>query len=510
MPSIKILQSLNIAGTISANNITVNTVSALSSVNIPEVTTLQNASANWDTAYTTVTSESANWALGETLSSSGGHIGGDLRIQGDLIVNYLSALSGSSFVNTVFTTTSSLCVNSELNAGPAFFVGANGTGDIASFYDTDSNVEVLHIGGANGSFSNVGIKVSNPNKTLTVSGEISATGDAWFGTNIYSNDVNINTLYASKTATDNAVTQVTNNSAYWNTAYSQISNGNLSAVFDGFTIQSSLSTPSISANTAVFNTSISAANLSGVHYGDGGNLTNVPHYFVTARQTGSLSGSAVGDVFTAASNGSITIADGYTPVVGDIVLYTGLGVNTPNNGPWIITDVGSVSSKVVLTRPPFFRGTVKNGMLFTVLKGNTIQGITHQVYGTTASNSNIVVGSTNLSVPIVYQRASNATTASNTYTGKQTFPVGTSTLAPLAFQAGTLLTNPSAHHVEWDGTSLYHTTSAIIRKKIVAWETVVPSTTASTGVSGQFAFDANFLYVCTAANTWRRTGLSGW
>ena len=57
---------------------------------------------------------------------------------------------------------------------------------------------------------------------------------------------------------------------------------------------------------------------------------------------------------------------------------------------------------------------------------------------------------------------------------------------------------------------MYYTTSALTRKKIVAWETVVPSTTASTGVSGQFAFDANYLYVCTAANTWRRTGLSGW
>ena len=510
MPTIKVLQNLNISGTVSANTITVNTLSALSSVNTPEITALQNASGNWNSTYSTVQGNSADWSVGNTLSSFGGHIGGDLRIQGDLVVNYLSALSGSSFVNTTFTTTSSLCVNSLLNAGPAFFVGANGTGDIASFYDTDSNVEVLHIGGANGSFPNVGIKVSDPTKTLTVSGEISGSGDAWFGSNIYSNDVNINTLYAAKTVTDNAVTQVTNNSAYWNTAYSQISNGNLSAINDGFTVQSSLSTPSFSANTAVFNTSISATSISGVHYGDGSNLSNVPHYFVTARQTGSLSGSAVGDVFTAAASGSIAIADGYTPVVGDIVLYTGLGVATPNNGPWVVTDVGSVSSKVVLTRPPFFRGTVKNGMLFTVLKGNTNQAITLHVYGTTASTSDIVVGSTNLSTATVYQRATNATTAANAYTGKQTFAVGTSALAPIAFQAGTLLASPSAHHVEWDGTSMYHTTSASIRKKIVAWETVVPSTTASTGVSGQFAFDANYLYVCTSSNTWRRTGLSGW
>jgi hypothetical protein len=440
MPSIKILQSLNIAGAISANTITVNTVSALSSMNIPQ----------------------------------GGDINGNLKINGDLTVNYLSALSGSTFVNTTFTTTSSLCVNSIMNLGPSFYVGSNGTGDIASFYDTDSNVEVLHIGGANGSFPNVGIKVSDPTKTLTVSGEISASGDVWFG---------------SKINMDSVI---------------------LSATTGVFTVQSSLSTPSFSADTGIFNTSISAKSISGVHYGDGSNLSNVPHYFVTARQTGSLSGSAVGDVFTATASGSITIADGYTPVVGDVVLYTGQGVATPNNGPWVVTDVGSVSSKVVLTRPPFFRGTVKNGMLFTVLKGNTIQSITLQVYGTTASTSDIVVGSTNLSTATVYQRAANATTAANAYTGKQTFAIGTSALAPITFQAGTLMAIPSAHHVEWDGTSMYHTTSAVIRKKIVAWEAVVPSTTASTGVSGQFAFDANYLYVCTAANTWRRTGLSAW
>jgi hypothetical protein len=464
MPSIKILQNLNIAGTLSANNITVNTVSALSSVNIPEVTSLQNASANWDLAYTSVTSESANWAIGETLSSSGGHIGGDLRIQGDLVVNYLSALSGSSFVNTVFTTTSSLCINSELNTGPAFFVGANGTGDIASFYDTDSNVEVLHIGGANGSFPNVGIKVSDPTETLTISGTVSASGNAWF------QDLTV----------DNA------------------------------TVNTSISSPEVNADNGIFKLSLSSTEISGTFYGNGGNLTNVPHYFVTARQTGALSGSAVGNVFTAASNGSITIADGYTPVVGDIVLYTGLGNTTPNNGPWIVTDVGSPTTKVVLTRPPFFTGTVKNGMLFTVLKGNTIQGLTMHIYSTTSSTSDIVVGTTNVSLAITYQRTNNATTATNIYTGKQTFAVGTSALAPITFQAGTLLATPSAHHVEWDGTSMYHTTSASIRKKMVAWETVVPSTTASTGVSGQFAFDANYLYVCTAANTWRRTGLSGW
>jgi len=42
---------------------------------------------------------------------------------------------------------------------------------------------------------------------------------------------------------------------------------------------------------------------------------------------------------------------------------------------------------------------------------------------------------------------------------------------------------------------------------------VVPSTPSSstaTGVPGQISWDANYIYVCTAANTWKRAGLSTW
>jgi len=38
----------------------------------------------------------------------------------------------------------------------------------------------------------------------------------------------------------------------------------------------------------------------------------------------------------------------------------------------------------------------------------------------------------------------------------------------------------------------------------------VPATATSTGVPGQWAADANYHYVCTATNTWKRTALSTW
>lgn len=38
----------------------------------------------------------------------------------------------------------------------------------------------------------------------------------------------------------------------------------------------------------------------------------------------------------------------------------------------------------------------------------------------------------------------------------------------------------------------------------------VPSTATSTGVLGQWAADSSYIYVCTAANTWRRAAVASW
>lgn len=38
-------------------------------------------------------------------------------------------------------------------------------------------------------------------------------------------------------------------------------------------------------------------------------------------------------------------------------------------------------------------------------------------------------------------------------------------------------------------------------------QSTAPATSASAGTGGQIAFDANFLYVCIAKNTWKRTAL---
>ena len=226
---------------------------------------------NADSKYTassigsTVTSSSASWGAGSTLSGSTGYgfkivNGNQPRVVGDLVVTgRISALSGATFFNTTFTTTSSLCV---INAAPlsqvAFYVGASGTGDIASFYDLDQNIEVLHIGGANSTFKNVGVHTSAPNKTLTIAGEISSTGSAWFGS--------VNTHAIS---------------------------GGVTAVSGSFT------------------NNISAASISGTYYGNGSNLTGIVPLIGGRTITGSLTstGSLIlsGGSLSAASLSSTTL-----------------------------------------------------------------------------------------------------------------------------------------------------------------------------------------------------------
>lgn len=99
-------------------------------------------------------------------------IANDVIIQGTL-----NALGSASFVNTIFTTTSSISVV-NLGEGPALYVFQTaGPHDVASFYDGDG-IEVLHVGNAQPSgLGRIGINTGEPNVELTVNGSISATGN---------------------------------------------------------------------------------------------------------------------------------------------------------------------------------------------------------------------------------------------------------------------------------------------------------------------------------------------
>jgi hypothetical protein len=137
---------------------------------------------------------------------------GDVTIFGDLACN-----GTQTFQNTIFSTTSAISVI-HVGSGPALLVGNNGDGDIASFYDLDQNIEVLHVGGNNGTFPNVGVKTSTPNVDFTVNGEISASSTIYDSAG---NSDQWNSAYTTLNAQSAANTTVystvnTNSATTWN------------------------------------------------------------------------------------------------------------------------------------------------------------------------------------------------------------------------------------------------------------------------------------------------------
>jgi len=43
-----------------------------------------------------------------------------------------------------------------------------------------------------------------------------------------------------------------------------------------------------------------------------------------------------------------------------------------------------------------------------------------------------------------------------------------------------------------------------------AMPTGTPASAGATGIAGTMIWDANYIYVCVATNTWKRTALSSW
>ena len=104
--------------------------------------------------------------------------GAKLSVKGNLIVDgSITATGSATFVNTVFTTTSSLSVKSY-GTGPALVVNQEGDQAVAAFYDHESAIG-LWVDGDSARPGYVGIKTDKPNKALTVVGDISATGKVY-------------------------------------------------------------------------------------------------------------------------------------------------------------------------------------------------------------------------------------------------------------------------------------------------------------------------------------------
>ena len=303
----------------------------------------------------------------------------------------------------------------------------------------------------------------------------------------------------------------------------------------------------------------------------------------TANIVGTMNTGVSPNTFTVTATG-VFITDGYTPVLGDIIAFA-VQTTTTQNGFWELTTLGTASVSAVFTRPAWYTGVVRNSMYMTRF-GSLQSGFVQTFVSPTGSgNTEITVGTTNISMVRVNLRASPASLGSNIFTGPQTLRAnGTGAQnCPLIFQTSVgLMGTPVGNCLEWDNTNQYITTAAIFTGAIagggtslnvtavssgviqvgmlitgtgvtagttitalgtgtggtgtytvsaaqtVASTTItgqtrcivgtfingaaggtgaVPATATSVGRPGQMAFDANFMYICTANNTWKKTAL---
>jgi hypothetical protein len=203
----------------------------------------------------------------------------------------------------------------------------------------------------------------------------------------------------------------------------------------------------------------------------------------TANITGTMNTGVSPNTFTVTATG-VFATDSYTPALGDIIAFA-LQTTTTQNGFWQVTTVGAVGVSAVFTRPSWYTGVVKNSMYMTRF-GSAQNGFVQTFVGPTGTgNTEITVGTTNITMVRVNLRASPASLGTNLFTGYQTFRANGAGVnsVPFFFQAGAaLMTIPQAHAVEWDNVNQYVTTGAVFTGAIAGGGTSLNVTAVSSGV----------------------------
>jgi hypothetical protein len=289
-----------------------------------------------------------NYVNSNFLNLTGGTISGATRINNNLTVfGNLTATGTTTFANTIFSVTSALSVV-HVGSGPALWVGNNGTGDIASFYDIDQNIEVLHVGGNNGSFPNVGVKTSTPNVDFTVNGQISSNNTIWSANG---NSNNWNSAFTSWRAAS-----ATSIVSFNDTRFSKLSS-------QAYTINGTDIKPILGNNTA-------SAYYGYSNIGGGENNTVSGYGYSTV---GGGSRNTINSPFSFIAGGSANDTKGFANV---FILGTSLSASRNN-----FTYVNNLSSKEAIYSTSFYGDgsnltgiTASGGGLYLPLSGGTLTG----------------------------------------------------------------------------------------------------------------------------------------
>lgn len=80
----------------------------------------------------------------------------------------------------------------------------------------------------------------------------------------------------------------------------------------------------------------------------------------------------------------------------------------------------------------------------------------------------------------------------------------------ISTSADTALSRNAAGTVEVNNGTAGTFRDLIVRNLRMASPTLVPASASATGSAGQIAWDADYIYVCTATNTWKRVAIATW
>jgi hypothetical protein len=290
------------------------------------------------------------------------------------------------------------------NNGPALYVGNNGTGDIASFYDIDANVEVFHIAGANGTFPNVGVKTSQPNKDFTVNGEISAYNSIWTSGNFISAGKELlSIIYPDIVLGISSYTTVKANSANWNSVYTTVNtnSANGGSVYNTVnplsanwnSVYTSTNNTSANWNSVYVTVNPVSANWNSVYTSTNNTSANWNSVYVTVNPVSANWNSVYTTVNTNSANGG-SVYNTVNPLSANWnSVYTSTN-NTSGNWNSVYTEYNSNSGSYVTT--------TYTDSKFVQLTGGTINGSLSATGVISASASNINVNIVNVSTDVVF------------------------------------------------------------------------------------------------------------
>jgi hypothetical protein len=261
----------------------------------------------------------------------------------------------------------------------------------------------------------------------------------------------------------------------------------------------------VAANTLV--------NWTGNRLGNGGNYT-----------TNKLKlGGVANIIITGGTSGSVLSTDGAGNLSWASVSGGGgsIASQTGANGKFLITD-GNITSWANLFADSRFGNTVKSNISVTDNGGDGSLSYSAGVITYTGPNSTEVRAHFSAGTGVTYAANGQisigqdvANTASVTFDG-----ITGSNLTLLSTSSNAVLyTSPSGNVVSSESDFTYNastntlnvgklTTVGAIEVGSLFKSNITTQTGSSTGTPGQICWDANYIYVCTSTNVWKRVALS--